>query len=253
MKWAVEIQNTSLERRNLADLLDGLGFKLIDGIQYPAFTSPEINTCDTAADVFKKAKELRAAFTGPARIDPEFVLGSVIDYSADPPRRHGFLEGKLVLGAARVHGTLSVSSPKGLSADELEKWEKERAERKYQAKLESQRARLEPAFLNVKAAKVLELLSIEDPSGETIYKIYELAEGHPDNRKAFQARFGISKEQFNRFKDAVHNPKVHGDWARHAYEDTPRTNNPMSKKEAEQFVRQIALKWLDYVRTSKVR
>jgi hypothetical protein len=43
MKWAVEIQETSLERRNLEDLLNGLGFALIDGIQFPAFTSPEID------------------------------------------------------------------------------------------------------------------------------------------------------------------------------------------------------------------
>jgi hypothetical protein len=95
------------------------------------------------------------------------------------------------------------------------------------------------------------LLTIAHPSGEIIYKIYELAEGHPHNRRAFHAQFGISADQFNRFKDAVHNPKVSGEWARHAYEDPPKTTNPMSKNEAEHFVRQIATKWLEHVRATK--
>jgi len=62
MKWAIEIQKTSLERRNLSDLLDGLGFKLIEGIEYPALTSSEIDACATAADAFEKGKAVRAAF-----------------------------------------------------------------------------------------------------------------------------------------------------------------------------------------------
>src|SRR4051794_16886054 len=124
MNWAIEIQNTTLEHRNLADLLAGLGFTLIDGIQFPAFTSPEIDRCNTAAEAFDIAKRLRAAFTGPAQIDPKFVLGAVIDYSTTPPRRHAFLEVQpavLRLSAGSV--TLTVSPPAGLSVEELKKWE----------------------------------------------------------------------------------------------------------------------------------
>jgi hypothetical protein len=148
---------------------------------------------------------------------------------------------------------LTVSPPKGLSSEDLKRWKDEHAERDYQAKLEHQRSRLEPSFRNSKAEKVLQLLSIENPSAEIIYKIYELAEGHPTNRNVFHTQFGISKDQFDRFKDAVHNPTVTGDWARHAYEDPPRTSNPMSKDEAEQFVRNIASEWLKYVRTSETK
>jgi hypothetical protein len=254
MKWAVEIQKTSLERRNLEDLLNGLGFALIEGIQFPAFTSLEIDDCDTAAAVFEKAKLIRAGFTGPAQIDPDFALGSVIDYSFDPPRRHAFLE---VQSAIMKHSvgtvTLKVLPPKDLSNDELKIWEDEHSEMDYQAKLEQQRSKLEPAYRNPRAAKVLELLSIENPSAEIIYKIYELAEGHPNNRAAFHAQFGVSKAQFDRFRDAVHNPMVTGDWARHAYEELPKTKNPMSKGEAEQFVRKIASEWLKYVRASGIK
>lgn len=254
MKWAVEIQETSLERRNLEDLLNGLGFTIIDGIQFPAFTSPEIDKCDTAAAVFEMAKQLRAAFVGPAQIDTTFALGSVLDYSFDPPKRHAFLEVQsLEIEHSIGTATLTVSPPKGLSADALARWKHEHAERDYQARLEHQRSRLEPAFRNPRAAKVLELLSIKNPSAEIIYKIYELAEGHPNNRDAFHAQFGVSKDQFDRFRDAVHNPRVTGDWARHAYEEPPRTKNPMSKGEAEQFVRQIASEWLKYVRASETK
>jgi hypothetical protein len=254
MKWAVEIQKTNLERRNLDDLLNGLRFTLVDGIQYPAFTSHEIDNCDTAPEVFERAKQLRAAFTGPAQIDPTFTLGPVIDYTSDPPKRHYFLE--VESGVMKMSGgavTLTISPSKDLSADELEKWKKEQAEKEYQAKLESQRARFEPAYLNPNAAKMLELLASEEPSAQTLYKIYELAEGHPTNRSKFQKQFGITKDQFDRFRDAIHNPKVTGGWARHAYEDPPRTSNPMSKEEAEKFIRQIAYEWLEHIRRSSTR
>lgn len=92
MKWAVEIQKTNLEASNLGDLLGSLGFSLIDGIEYPAFTSAKINTCNTAADVFEIAKNLRDTFTGPAQIASTFTLGAVIDYSSEPPKRHHFAE-----------------------------------------------------------------------------------------------------------------------------------------------------------------
>jgi hypothetical protein len=130
----------------------------------------------------------------------------------------------------------------------LERWTADYEEKQYQAKLERQRSMLEPAFFSSRAAKVIELLATDKPSAEIIYKIYELAEGRPENRPDFHQQFGISREQFNRFKDAVHNPSVTGDWARHAYHDTPKTLNPMTKSEAETFVRDIANKWLKTLR-----
>ena len=198
------------------------------------------------------AKGVRLAFKGPAQINPEFVLGSVIDYSTNPPRRHTFLEvDSCVMTMTVGTATLTVSPPNGLSPAELERWNADYEERQYQARLEHQRSRIEPAYISPKAAKVIELLSMEKPSAETVYKIYELAEGHPDNRANFHKQFGVSREQFDRFRDAVHNPSVSGDWARHAYHDEPRTSNPMTKGEAEGFVRNIAARWLDSLRRPK--
>lgn len=249
VKWAIEIQKSGLEKRNLSDLLRGLGFELVEGIEYPALASPEIDSCSTSADAFEKAKAVREAFKGPAQIDPEFVLGSVIDYSTNPPRRHAFAEVEsCVITMTAGSPTITISPPKGLSPAELEQWQAEHEERQYQAKLERQRSRLGPAYLSESAAKVIELLSVEKPSAETLYKIYELAEGHPNNRANFHKQFEITQDQFNRFRDAVHNPSVSGDWARHAYHDKPRTSNPMTMGEAGAFVRRIADKWLQSLR-----
>lgn len=249
MRWAVEIQHSTLERRNLSDLLAGLGFALFDRSPYPAFTSGEMDTCSTAGFAFELAKKVRTALAGPARIDPEFQLGPVLDFSSEPPKRHAFLEVKsAMIALSSMNATLTLGPPKGLTDRQLEEWENQRVEREYQDALERQRSRLEPAFHCERAERVLDLLNRSEPTGEIIYKIYELVEGHPRNRRRFQKQFNISPEDFARFQDAVHNPVVTGEWARHAYEDALRTAQPMSKSNAEAFVRKIAALWLANVR-----
>jgi hypothetical protein len=81
MKWAVEIQKTGLEHRNLVDLLQGLGFDLVEGVDFEAMYSPSFDDLETAPEVWEQAKKVRDAFVGPTSIDSEFTLGSVIDYS----------------------------------------------------------------------------------------------------------------------------------------------------------------------------
>lgn len=251
MKWAIEVQKTSLKQRNLADLLKGIGFNLIQENDCLALSSPDIDDCATASDAFAIARNVRTAFKDFTNIDPEFALGSVIDYAITPPRRHEIIEvAPCVMGITCNTITITTSPPKGLSSDELAKWHEEHNEREYQDTLERQRTLLEPAFFEPRAAKVIELLRIEDPSGETLYKIYELARGCCSNNQ-FKKKFGIDEEQFNRFKDAVHNPEITGDWARHGIPRKRNSDNPMTKDEAERFVRRIADKWLQSIRQSK--
>lgn len=95
---------------------------------------------------------------------------------------------------------------------------------------------------------MLQLLRRESHNGESLYKIYELAEGHPSNRRKFRETFGISEIDFKRFADAVHNPVVSGELARHAYEDKPKTENPMTIGEARAFVMDVANRWLTSLR-----
>ena len=247
LKWALEVQGTQLERRNLADLLNELGFELVDEAPHVAFSSPGINNCSTATEVYDIGKKVRSSFVG--GIDATFALGSVIDYSRNPATRHAFLEVQDVLHAHTTFfdATLTVSPLTGLSEDELRAWHEERAEAEYQAKLDSQLSQLVPAYFNPKAAKVLELLAIEAQTGVTLFKIYELMRGPSSNAKAFGQQFGISDNEYHRFAEAVHLDSVSGDWARHAHGEAAKLGNPMSKGEAESFVRSIATRWLQYI------
>ncbi len=252
MKWAIEIQKYGLEHRNLVDLLHGLNFKLVDGVDFEAMYSSSFDDCESAAEVWEEAKKVRNAFTGSASIDSEFVLGSVIDYSNKERKRHAFLEVESIISTTSI-GTVSltVSPPSNLSPDKIKEWEEKRIEQEYQSKLESQRKNLEPVFLEPRASKILKLLSAENHTGETLYKIYEIMELHPSERKIFHKQFCISKKEFTRFSDAVHNPVVSGDLARHAYEDEPKSENPMTINEAIVFIQTLATKWLAFIRNNK--
>ncbi len=252
MRWSVEIKQTNLTRRNLSDLLDLIKFTLIDGTRCLELTSPIFDICTTAESAYDVAKKIREAFTGPSHVDPTFTLGSVIDHSVSPPMSGTFVE-LTGIEEAIQSGNLTVSAvaPSGLNSAEVAQWTLDNEEQKYQTTLEHQRSMFEPAFVSEKASKMLEMLALKDPSGEVIYKIYELAEGTSSDRKSFHAQYRISTKDFDRFKDAVHNPKVTGDWARHANPQRLSSGNPMTKIEAEQFVRSIAELWLAHVRSTK--
>lgn len=249
MRWAVEIQNTSLERRNLSDLLNGVGITLVDGSPFPLFTSSEIDRCSSADKVFEQAKRLREAFAVPPPTDPGFVLGSVIDYSSDPPMPRAFLEVASTVSTQSIDTvTLIVPRPQRLSDEERERWEREQAEAEYQVKLEAQRRRFVPAFRNAKAAKAIKLLDIENPTGTIVRKIYEVMAGKRINQ-AFNNKFEIDGTEFKRFKNAVNDPRATGEWATHEVEEHgSKITNAMSREEAVRFIQQLADKWLDHVR-----
>lgn len=254
MKWAIEIQKTGLEHRNLTDLFHGLGFKLVDGVNFTAMYSPYWDELKSANEVWDEAEKVRAAFTGPATIDSEFALGAVIEFSTAKPKRHVFIELNPIHIELKVESpTVTISPPSILSSEELKEWEDRRSEQEYQSKLERQKRKLEPVFLEPRASKVLELLSKEIQTGETLYKIYEIMEIHPSTRKDFYNEFKIQKDEFARFKDAVHNPLVSGDLARHAYEDAPKSENPMTIKEAQIFIQELAEKWMTAIRQKRKR
>jgi len=251
MKWAFQIERTTLEPRNLSDLLCSIGYQRIDipGLEL-VFWSERIDNCESANEVWEEAKRLRELLSDVTEIDPELVLGPVLDLSSGEAKRHHFLEIESgIIATTSMSATLTVSPQEGLSEEELVEWNNRWAEQEYQTRLERQRAKLEPAFREPRAAKVLKLLKLDTHTGESLYKIYELAEGHPSCRRDFQNQFGISETEFKRFTDAVHNPIVSGDLARHAYEDKPKTTNPMTFAEAKSFVFNIANRWLASLRS----
>jgi len=249
MRWAFQIERTTIDSRNLSDLLAGIGFQPaeIPGIDF-AFCSPTFETYENAGQVWEEAKRIRYLFSEVTEIDPEFVLGPIIDLSFEKPKRYHFWEAKSGIAVTSLDAILTVSPPDNLSEEQLIEYERRRAELEYKTKLEGQRAKLEPAFREPRAGKILQLLKQKAHTGESLYKIYELAEGHPSYRKGFHKRFGISEIDFKRFSDAVHNPAVSGELARHAYEDKPKTDNPMTIPEAKSFVIDIANRWLASLR-----
>lgn len=249
MKWAFEVQRTGLGPRNLIDLVECLGYKPVEipGRQI-VLCSDSMESYSTPGEVWEQAKRLRDLMVGVAEIDKEFAIGPVLDMSSDPPKAHHFAEVEpLVVKVTMGTPTLTVLPPAGLSEEELAEWSERKAEQEYQSKLEAQKAKLIPAFREPRAVKLLQLLKQKSHTGETLYKIYELAEGHPSQRKTFQGRFGVSEVEFKRFTDAVHNPVVSGDLARHAYEEKPKTPNPMSMREAQSFVVALARRWLAFL------
>ena len=253
MKWAVEVLKTELENKNLQDLLKALGFSLIES-EALLITSPEFDQYTTAQEVWQQAKRIREAFTGPTNIDPGFTIGAVFDYSSDIPKRHSFIEAEAGLyGFTQGSGTASVQPPDGLTDGEIADWHVKREEQEYQLKLQKQRDKLESAYYSSRASQVLSLLSLEQQTGETLYKIYEIMVGSKikSQRIQFRNQFGITEDQYNRFQDTVHNPDVSGNWARHGMPESLKSNDPMSKHEAEVFIRNLADRWLNYIRVSK--
>lgn len=246
MKWAFQIERTTLDPRNLCDLLGSIGYQPANVPRHElVFSSKNLDACTNVGEVWKEAKRLRELISEVTEIDPEMVLGPVLDLSSGECKLCHFLEAQSsTLVMVSFPATVTVSPPAGLSEEQLIEWNKRRSEHEYQVRLEAQRAKLEPAFRDPRAVKLLKLLKRSTHTGESLYKIYEIAEGHPSQRNDFHERFGITKAEFRRFTDAVHNPVVSGELARHAYEDEPKTSNPMSFAEAQSFVIGIAKRWL---------
>jgi hypothetical protein len=248
MSWSVEIQSTGLEERNLGDILQALGYRMTNGPEGLAFSSDEIALCTVASDVFELAKKVRSALGGPANIDDKFKLGGVVDFSKSPPARHFFLEAaSCTCQITCSSASITIGPPQGLDEEELIAWNLAQKERNYQAQLKRQLERVVPTYRNENASLVLDFLNCKEQTGETLFKSFELMVGDPENervKRRFLANFGISEVEYRRFSDTVHNRTVSGNWARHATMRQPKTCQPMTKAEAEAFVRNLADIWL---------
>ena len=247
MKWAVEIQRTGLEIRNLEDILKSLNFRLFLAGQNQGFTSDEMDQCANEDEVNNIAKQLREAMKV-GEVDTEFSLGPVIDYRSDPVKRIVLLEATSSM-QINTSAMLSSAPAQNLSEVELHLWHKEKAEQDYQIALRWQLTKVVSAYRSETAKEVLNLFKTKNQTGLSLFKIYELMEDKASkyDKKAgtaFRQRFDISEEQFRRFSDAVHNPSATGYWARHSVKHTLDSDNPMTQLEAQNFIRDLAERWL---------
>lgn len=137
MKWSVEIQKTSLDKRNIFDLLSEIGITLIEGVRYLEFTSDQINECLTVDEVFSKAKEIRELFIGAINIDSEFQLGAIVNYSFNPPKFIHCLEPQSIITGEPTIGkpTLSQLPPIGFSEEQKKKVEGGKSRKRLSSKI----------------------------------------------------------------------------------------------------------------------
>jgi len=122
-----------LDRRNLTDLLTGIGFQPADapGLDL-AFWSKTIEACENASEVWEEAKKIRDLFSKVTEIDPELILGPIIDLSSGKPKRHHFLEAKSgIIVTTGLDAILTVSPPDNLSEEQLIEFNRRRAEQEY--------------------------------------------------------------------------------------------------------------------------
>jgi hypothetical protein len=248
LRWGIELRESRLDDRLLSDLLASVGFRLTTSGDARVIVCEGLDLLDSAGEVWERAKQLARSFTGSASIDDEFAVGAVYDFSTDPPRRHVFAEGKVAALSVTVHAAaVTISPPPGLTHEEIERRKARVEEQRYQRELGAKTDRLLAVYSEPRAERVLALLAKEEQTGESLFKVYELMAGENRAERRFLRQFELDMDTIDRFKDAVHNASVTGDWARHATERRPRTDNPMSPEEAERFIRIVVERWISKV------
>jgi hypothetical protein len=249
---AIEITKTSLEDENLSDLLIALGFSLKTEFGLKLIYCTNFDTNLTNNEIWEIGVKLRNTFKEDTKLDTEFALGAIIKFKENGFNRHHFIE----LQSSEIRTTcgtieVTVNPPANLTEIELAIWHKKRKRLEYESQLKKQKLMLVPAFFSANANTLLKFLELKSHTGETLYKMYELMEVHPSKRRTFHSDFNISNHDFKRFGDAVHNPEVSGELARHAYKDKTKTLNPMTFSEAQTFIEDLAKSWLKSVTCEK--
>ena len=89
MRWAFEVERTGLERRNLIDLIESLGYKALQvpGHQIILY-SDSMETYSTSGEVWEQAKRLRDLMACITEIDKDFAIGAILDMTQEPPKRY---------------------------------------------------------------------------------------------------------------------------------------------------------------------
>ena len=150
MKWAFQIERTTLDLRNLCDLLGNIGYQVVDIPGHElVFCSETLEGCSNPGEVWEKTKRLRELISEITEIDPEIVLGPVLDLSTDRVKRYQFVEVKPAITAmASISAKLTVSPPVGLSEEQIAEWNERRIEQQYQSKWKRSARNWSPLFGN---------------------------------------------------------------------------------------------------------
>lgn len=242
MLWSLVISDTSLDSRLLGDLLAELDIAVFQYEGRTEITSPSWDQVQTADEIWEIAKRLGDAIK-PVLASDTLQFAFIREWRNEAfVKNHSFWPTASLVATGHMTATGFGLPPAHFTDEQKAEWIAAQVEQRYQSELREKRTRLKAAYHDERAQKVMEILSEDVQTGLSLFKIYELIKGTQGTAK-FHAQFHISNDDFDRFRDAVHNPAVHGDFARHAIPGPPRTTNPMTQDEAISFVTDLANAW----------
>jgi hypothetical protein len=248
VSWIVEITKSSLPVEDLETILHSMGCVIARRPTNACVSHLHIDQHVTSEEAFAAAARVRAALRGPGLPDPEFEVGAVVDQSTG--QRHYRMEsaaGRITLTGHAV--MLHIAATASLLPEEREAAQFRQAEAEHTRRLVLMSRNARAAYKRDEAKIVLELLQRPTFDSKAVWGVWESIKacfrGHGED--ACRNHFGISLDEFQRFKEAVQKPAVSGEWARHVVGQPPTTANPMSIAEAKEFIRRVAERWLDDV------
>jgi len=169
--------------------------------------------------------------------------GVVEDTNDGNKRRHVYVEVKGAVALAFVGhpAVVTVSPPSDMSVEEREKWERKRAEEKYQNLLSETIVRVVPALENENVITVMRMLSSElHPT--TMGNIVDLIKDDMNGNVGDL----VSKAQLIRFERSINHPEVFAERARHIVSNQDPPPVSMCQDEAEIFIKNMVNEWLHY-------
>jgi hypothetical protein len=167
---------------------------------------------------------------------PTFEPGAVmVRYSDGAYHKHAFsnLVGTIRIG---LTGFATLTDGSAISPEERERLR--RAEDERQAKAAGKLAAL--AADDLRVTHVIELLSKSSLTPTQLGVMLELIEDQRHSLRTY-----ASGKQLARFRGSVNNWKVFGTDARHGVSNYEVPRRPMTRKEADEFARGVARRWLD--------
>ena len=250
MKWLVEIKEAAPDIEVIKLILEGLGITIIDG-DYGSdealfyIYSDEFTDCSDYKLIWKYANRLKDVITTGYRVSTSesvtIGLGNVLELAAENKyRKHIFGSVSVDLPAiiACVEGTVSYADS-DLSEEEINAkiQEADRLERRKKANKALHF--IGPAVNDEAAYQVIDLLC-DQITPLKMGHIFDLIQNDIGGKMTDIS----SKKDITRFTTSINHPDVFGKESRHMVSNQSPPPKPMSKNEANSFIRNLAEQWL---------
>jgi hypothetical protein len=245
MKWGVEINTLSSNRRLLEDVLAALSVSIVEDSGELLLESEYFDVLSTSAEVHACASRIRSITDEVKRhssdIDCAFSIGAVVERTPGGVSRHHFLT---VSSAVHIHCAGHVTVIRGEPAkqptdEERARQEQELQERRYADLRQKALSRVVSAVRDDRALTIQQLLQ-EELTPQILGHIVDIIQ---DDMNGDLSGL-MSRNQQSRFYRSINHPEVFGQKARHIVSSHEPPPHPMNLAEASAFVRDVAEKWL---------